>query len=92
MNTCSLAAVMMFHVNSSWTHSVFWSVEGIRVFQACAGKRMLGAVALVTVGRALLFSSPLVRVCTFSAAHPTAPLAQVKSSSALCCTHTWYIG
>ena len=25
---------MMFHVNSSWTHSVFWSVEEIIVFQA----------------------------------------------------------
>ena len=23
-------------MNSSWTHAVFWSVEEIRVFQACA--------------------------------------------------------
>ena len=32
----SLAVAMMFHVNSSWTHSVFGSVEEIKVFQACA--------------------------------------------------------
>ena len=34
LNPCPLAVAMVFVVNSSWTHSVFWSVEEL-VFQAC---------------------------------------------------------
>ena len=33
LNPCSLAVAMMFHVNSSWTHRVFWSIEELECFK-----------------------------------------------------------